>query len=41
MRGREMSGWIRVDGEGVQSKRQLVPWVRRGVQFARTLPAKG
>jgi TfoX/Sxy family transcriptional regulator of competence genes len=41
MRGREMRGWIRVDGEGVQSKRQLVSWVRRGTQFARTLPAKG
>jgi TfoX/Sxy family transcriptional regulator of competence genes len=41
MRGREMSGWIRVDGEGVRSKRRLAPWVRRGTQFARTLPAKG
>jgi TfoX/Sxy family transcriptional regulator of competence genes len=41
MRGREMRGWIRVDDEGVQSKRQLVSWVRRGTQFARTLPAKG
>jgi TfoX/Sxy family transcriptional regulator of competence genes len=41
MRGREMRGWIRVDGEGVRSKRQLVPWVRRGVLFARALPAKG
>jgi len=41
MRGRTMKGWIRVDGEGVQTKRQLASWVRRGVQFSRTLPAKG
>jgi TfoX/Sxy family transcriptional regulator of competence genes len=41
MRGRTMKGWIRVDGEGVRTKRQLASWVRRGVQFARTLPPKG
>ena len=41
MRGRAMKGWIRVDSEGVKTKRQLVSWVRRGVQFARTLPPKG
>ena len=41
MRGREMQGWLRVDGEGVKTKRQLKPWVRRGVSYARSLPAKG
>ena len=41
MRGREMAGWLRVDGEGVRTKRQLEPWVRRGVAYARSLPAKG
>jgi hypothetical protein len=41
MRGRAMKGWIRVDDEGVRSKRQLAAWVRRGVQFARSLPPKG
>jgi TfoX/Sxy family transcriptional regulator of competence genes len=41
MRGRTMKGWIRVDGEGVRTKRQLNSWVQRGVQFARTLPPKG
>ena len=41
MRGREMRGWVRVDPEGVQTKRQLEPWVRRGVAYARSLPAKG
>jgi hypothetical protein len=40
MRGREMQGWLRVDGEGVRTKRQLEPWVRRGVGYARSLPPK-
>jgi TfoX/Sxy family transcriptional regulator of competence genes len=41
MRGRSMAGWIRVDPEGLSTKRQLATWVRRGVEFARTLPPKG
>ena len=41
MRGREMDGWLRVDDEGVRTKRQLEPWVKRGVAYARSLPAKG
>jgi hypothetical protein len=40
MRGREMRGWVRVDPEGVRTKRQLKPWVARGVSYARSLPAK-
>jgi TfoX/Sxy family transcriptional regulator of competence genes len=40
MRGREMQGWLRVDDEGVRTKRQLEPWVRRGVTYARSLPPK-
>ena len=40
MRGRAMDGWLRVDPEGLGTKRQLEPWVRRGVQYARSLPAK-
>ena len=40
MRGREMNGWLRVDDEGVKTKRQLEPWVKRGVKFARSLPPK-
>ena len=40
MRGREMKGWLRVDEEGVGTKRQLEPWVKRGVAYARSLPAK-
>jgi hypothetical protein len=41
MRGREMPGWIRVGADGVKTKRQLGPWVRRSLEFVRTLPAKG
>jgi TfoX/Sxy family transcriptional regulator of competence genes len=40
MRGRPMTGWIHVAGEGVRTKRQLGPWVRRGLQFTRTLAPK-
>ncbi len=40
MRGRELQGWLRVDAEGVRTKRQLDPWVRRGVAYARSLPPK-
>ena len=41
MRGRPMQGWLRVGPEGVRTKRQLEPWVRRGVAYARSLPPKG
>jgi hypothetical protein len=41
MRGREMDGWLRVDDKGVKTKRQLEPWVKTGVSYARSLPAKG
>ena len=40
MRGRAMEGWLRVDAEGVGTERQLEPWVRRGVAYARSLPPK-
>jgi hypothetical protein len=40
MRDREMNGWLRVDAEGVRTKRQLEPWVKRGVAYARSLPPK-
>jgi TfoX N-terminal domain len=41
MRGRVMDGWLRVDPEGVLTKRQLERWVARGVTYARSLPPKG
>lgn len=40
MRGRVMDGWVRVDAEGVRTKRQLARWVARGVAHARTLPPR-
>lgn len=40
MRGREMDGWLRVASDGVRTKRQLQPWVARGVAYARSLPPK-
>ena len=40
MRGREMDGWLRVDADSLRTKRQLEPWVRRGVAYARSLPPK-
>jgi TfoX/Sxy family transcriptional regulator of competence genes len=40
MRGRQMDGWLRVDAEGVRTKRQLSGWARIGIEYARSLPAK-
>jgi TfoX/Sxy family transcriptional regulator of competence genes len=40
MRGRAMTGWIRVAGVGVRTRRELAAWVRRGASFAATLPPK-
>ncbi len=40
MRGRQMSGWLRVDPEDVRTKRELAKWVRLGAGYARSLPAK-
>jgi TfoX/Sxy family transcriptional regulator of competence genes len=40
MRGRSMDGWLRVGSNDVREKRQLAAWVKRGVTYARSLPAK-
>jgi len=40
MRGREMSGWLRVDDDDVRTKRQLSKWVNLGASYAGSLPAK-
>ena len=40
MAGREARGWLRVDAEGMQTKRQLQSWVTRGLGHARSLPPK-
>jgi TfoX N-terminal domain len=38
MDGRPMEGRVRVDAEGVRTKRQLERWVRLSVAYARSLP---
>jgi TfoX N-terminal domain len=40
MRGRAMDGWLRIDADGVRTKRPLERWVRLGVDYARSLPPK-
>jgi TfoX/Sxy family transcriptional regulator of competence genes len=40
MRGRPMTGWLRVGSEDVRTQRQLAKWVELGTTFARALPAK-
>jgi TfoX/Sxy family transcriptional regulator of competence genes len=40
MRGREMSGWLRVDWQDLHSKRQLSKWVTLSTKFVHSLPAK-
>lgn len=40
MKGRSMSGWLRVDTDAVRTKKQLEKWVRIGTAYAGSLPAK-
>lgn len=40
MRGRPMDGWLRVASTDLNTKVKLEKWVRRGVGYARSLPAK-
>lgn len=40
MRGRSMSGWLRLDSDDVRLKRQLEKWVTLGVGYAKTLPRR-
>jgi len=41
MGGRTMRGWLRVGPDRLRTARQLAPWARRGVDYARSLPPKG
>jgi len=38
--GRPMTGWVMVMPDGVVSEEALKSWVRKGVDFALTLPVK-
>jgi hypothetical protein len=40
MRGREVTGWLRVDAAAVDADDELAGWVERGVTYAASLPAK-
>jgi TfoX/Sxy family transcriptional regulator of competence genes len=40
MRGRTMDGWIRVAPDGINTKRQLEPWVERSLSYVKRLPPK-
>ncbi|GAC1374089.1 MAG: TfoX/Sxy family protein [Acidimicrobiales bacterium] len=40
MKGRSVSGWLRVDAEALKPKKQLEKWVRIGMAYANSLPAK-
>jgi TfoX/Sxy family transcriptional regulator of competence genes len=40
MRGKEMVGWLRISSEDLRTKQQLAKWVKIGVAYARSLPAK-
>ncbi len=40
MRGRQMSGWLRVDTADVADDAALADWVERGAGYAGTLPPK-
>jgi TfoX/Sxy family transcriptional regulator of competence genes len=40
MRGRSMSGWLRVAPADVRTKPQLAKWVTLGTAYARSLPPK-
>jgi TfoX/Sxy family transcriptional regulator of competence genes len=40
MRGRAMTGWLRVGSDAVRTKRQLARWVNLGTEYAASLPPK-
>ncbi len=38
--GRPMTGWVFVSHDGIASDHELREWVQKGLDFARSLPAK-
>ena len=38
--GRPMKGWLLVGGAGIDDRASLSGWVRRGVEYASSLPKK-
>lgn len=40
MRGRVMNGWLRIAVDAATADDELAQWVRRGVDYAKSLPPK-
>ncbi|MPZ99395.1 MAG: RNA methyltransferase [Dehalococcoidia bacterium] len=40
MRGREMRGWVVLDGNALRGQHELASWVELGIARARSLPGK-
>ncbi|MGX7678871.1 TfoX/Sxy family protein [Jatrophihabitans sp. DSM 45814] len=40
MRGRQLDGWLRIDGSGLMTDDDVGRWVSIGVKYARSLPQK-
>lgn len=40
MRGRPMEGWLRVAAEDARTNQSLASWVKTGLDYAASLPAK-
>ncbi len=38
--GRPMTGWVKVAPAGIQTEMSLLRWVRKGSEYARSLPPK-
>lgn len=38
--GRPMKGWLLIGGPGIKTPESLAKWVRRGIEFASSLPKK-
>ncbi len=38
--GKPMKGWLMVDPDGYKTAKQLSGWMKEGIEFALTLPAK-
>ena len=38
--GKSMTGWVMVEPEGIKTDGDLVDWLKKAEEFARTLPPK-
>ncbi len=38
--GSPMKGWLLVEADGCKTDKQLSTWIKEGIEFASTLPAK-